>query len=339
MPSALLNNWLLGPAKLLLVLVCLIFGQNALAHDVDVTGVARIFLDQSGPGSYRLSIVDRQVPPLLNFDSVLPQRCQDISVASSYSYTFNCHTPLNGDDQITLPWSLEGVVVVARWSDGSDASAYFRGTGVEVSINLRNLRAESASAIGLARQYLISGAEHILFGFDHLLFVFGLLLLMQGTWPLIKTITAFTIAHSITLGLAVLGVVNVASAPVEAIIALSIVLLGREIITGQRGEVSQTHKRPWMIAFIFGLVHGLGFAGALGELGLRNADVPLALLFFNLGVELGQLGFVAAVVVSYQLIFKHLNKWLPRLELMLAYGLGGIAMLWFLERLSGMLPA
>ena len=134
-------------------------------------------------------------------------------------------------------------------------------------------------------------------GIDHLLFVLGLLLIVNGTWMLVKTITAFTIAHSITLALATLGFVNLPSTPVEAAIALSIVFLAVEIVNARRGRFSFTHAHPWVVAFGFGLLHGLGFAGALSEIGLPPDEIPIALLFFNVGVEIGQLMFVVAVLL------------------------------------------
>ncbi len=324
--------------RLWLAALLLLSCPSLSAHDVDVTGVARMFLDEVAPGTYRLSVVDLQVPPLVDLQAVIPQRCSVMTSQPRYP-EFTCDPVLNQSDGLSLPWSLQGLVVIARWSDGTEASAYFPGSGVSVPVALSELQAGSRSLTVLATTYLVSGAEHILFGFDHLLFVFGLLLLLRGIWPLVKTITAFTIAHSITLALAVLGVVNVPSAPVEIVIALSIVLLAREIVMGQRGSPSLVHQVPWLIAFVFGLFHGLGFAGALGELGLRPGDIPLALLFFNLGVELGQLAFIALMLLLYRLAGGHLHRHVPRLETALAYGLGGISTFWFLDRLPGLLPA
>ena len=140
------------------------------------------------------------------------------------------------------------------------------------------------------------GVEHILLGIDHLLFVLALLILVQGTHKLIVTITAFTIAHSVTLAGASLGFLNVPGAPVEACIALSIVFVATEIVHGRNGQPGLTARRPWIVAFAFGLLHGFGFAGALHEIGLPQTDIPLALLFFNVGVEVGQLIFIAAVL-------------------------------------------
>ena len=153
---------------------------------------------------------------------------------------------------------------------------------------------------------------------------------------MIKTITAFTIAHSITLAFAVLGIFPVPNAPIEVLIALSIVFLAREVIMGQRGHLTLVHSKPWIVAFIFGLFHGFGFAGALGELGLSDADIPLALLFFNLGVEAGQVAFIALLLAANLLFMKFSKDLIPSMQRGLAYGLGGIAMFWFLERLPAL---
>ena len=158
---------------------------------------------------------------------------------------------------------------------------------------------EIATAPGLlavAGAYVLHGIEHILFGFDHLLFVLALILIVRGRRMLLWTITAFTIAHSITLSLATLGLVHVPGPPVEAMIALSILLLACEIVRSQRGQVSMTAQWPWVVAFSFGLLHGFGFASALTQIGLPQSDIPLALFTFNVGVELGQLIFIAVIL-------------------------------------------
>ena len=145
----------------------------------------------------------------------------------------------------------------------------------------------------VVKLYTKLGIEHILIGIDHLLFVLGLLLLVNGFRLLIQTITAFTLAHSITLALSALDLVHIPQAPVEAVIALSIVFLAREYLMVLRGQDSLTARYPWIVAFSFGLLHGFGFAGVLQEIGLPQQDVPLALLTFNLGVEIGQLIFIS----------------------------------------------
>ena len=150
----------------------------------------------------------------------------------------------------------------------------------------------------VAATYLRLGIEHILFGFDHLLFVLALVILVRDWRRVALTVTAFTIAHSITLAAATLDLVNVPGPPVEAAIALSIVLVAVEIVNARRGTPSLTARWPWLVAFCFGLLHGFGFAGALAEVGLPHHAIPIALLFFNLGVEIGQLVFVAAVLTA-----------------------------------------
>lgn len=182
--------------------------------------------------------------------------------------------------------------------------------------------------------YLELGIEHILLGFDHLLFVFALLLIADGTWRLVKTITAFTVAHSLTLAAATLGWVQVPLAPVEAAIALSIVFVAGEIVHVRQGREGITVRAPWLVAFVFGLLHGFGFAGALSQVGLPQTDIPLALLLFNVGVELGQLAFVGAVLVISRLL--SLWAWLPlpRAEAVPAYGIGTVAAFWCIQRVA-----
>ena len=155
----------------------------------------------------------------------------------------------------------------------------------------------------MARTYTLLGVEHILTGFDHLCFVLALVLIVGFNRRLFWTVTAFTLAHSITLALATLGVIHVPGPPVEATIALSIVFVASEIVQQQRGREGLASKQPWLVAFAFGLLHGLGFAGALAEIGLPANAIPLALLFFNIGVEIGQLLFIAAVFAATRLLF------------------------------------
>jgi hydrogenase/urease accessory protein HupE len=190
------------------------------------------------------------------------------------------------------------------------------------------------STWGVAGTYLTLGVEHILTGVDHLLFVLALLLLTKGTWRLVKTVTAFTIAHSITLGLATLGIVHVPSKPVEAVIALSIVFVAAEIVQAQRGRAGLAAQMPWIVAFIFGLLHGFGFAGALSEVGLPGGHIPVALLFFNLGVEAGQLLFVAAVFAVLAGARRIRMAWPRWAELVPPYAIGSLAMFWVIQRVA-----
>ena len=188
--------------------------------------------------------------------------------------------------------------------------------------------------------YTRLGIEHILTGVDHLLFVAALVMLVRGPRQLFLTITAFTVAHSITLALATLGVVDVLGPPVEAVIALSIAFVAVEIVQRQRGNPSLASEKPWLVAFSFGLLHGLGFAGALAEVGLPENNIPLALLFFNVGVEIGQLLFVAVLLAAAALFARVRARRAavpldPRLyPLLPAYVIGGLACFWLFERVA-----
>lgn len=190
------------------------------------------------------------------------------------------------------------------------------------------------SGLMVAGLYLKLGVEHILLGIDHLLFVLALLIITQGTWRLVKPITAFTIAHSITLALVTLGFVHMPQAPLEALIALSIVFVAAEIIRGCNGREGLTARAPWIVAFAFGLLHGFGFAGALSEVGLPQGQIPVALLFFNLGVEAGQLLFITAVL-SVMALVRLLRRPLPRwVEWAPAYAIGSVAMFWVFQSIG-----
>jgi hydrogenase/urease accessory protein HupE len=185
--------------------------------------------------------------------------------------------------------------------------------------------------------YVKLGVEHILFGVDHLLFLLGLLLIVQDRWVLVKTISSFTVAHSITLAIATLGYARAPEPPLTAAIALSILFLGPEIVRAQRGETSLTIRHPWVVAFAFGLLHGFGFASGLTTMGLPRAEIPLALLLFNLGVEAGQLLFVLVVQVLVRAC-RVLDVRLPRLlEALPAYAVGSLGAYWTIQRLTIML--
>jgi hydrogenase/urease accessory protein HupE len=193
-------------------------------------------------------------------------------------------------------------------------------------------------AMQVAATYLILGLEHILLGIDHLLFVLALLILVEGTRRLILTVTAFTVAHSLTLAGATLGFVHVSGPPVEAAIALSIVFVALEIMRNRQGKAGLTQRYPWVVTFSFGLMHGFGFAGALSEVGLPQSAIPVALLFFNVGVELGQLLFIASVFAAIALA-RHIMRrivvsqpaWAWRIP---PYAIGSVAMFWVIERIA-----
>ena len=186
----------------------------------------------------------------------------------------------------------------------------------------------------VAATYLKLGVEHIMLGVDHLLFVLALILIAPNTRQLIMAITAFTAAHSITLAAATLGFVNVPPPPVEAAIALSIAFVAAEIIRAREGKAGIAARAPWLVAFAFGLLHGFGFAGALSEVGLPAGHIPLALLFFNVGVEIGQLLFVA-VVLGLAALFRLARRPLPRwAALRSALSHWSLAMFWVIQRVS-----
>ncbi len=202
------------------------------------------------------------------------------------------------------------------------------------------LRPASASAVvggvpsGMERiiAYLQLGIQHILMGIDHLLFVLGLLLIVKSRWMLLKTITSFTLAHSITLGIATLGYASVPLPPLNVVIALSILFLGPEIVRSWRGGTSLTIRHPWVVAFAFGLLHGFGFATGLTNLGLREAEIPLALLLFNLGVELGQIAFVMLIIFlerSFRTLEIHWPRWV---QLAPGYTVGSLGAYWTIQR-------
>ena len=187
----------------------------------------------------------------------------------------------------------------------------------------------------VARTYFRLGVDHILSGLDHLLFILALMLLIHNRWTLVKTITAFTFAHSITLAGAALGYFSLPQKPVEAAIALSIAFVASELIKMTPGERRLSEAYPWVVAFTFGLLHGFGFAGALKEIGLPQVDVPLALLTFNLGVEAGQLVFVAAVLAVFRGLAALVSLPERPMRIAGAYVIGTMATVWLVERLSG----
>ncbi|MEH6789748.1 HupE/UreJ family protein [Parasphingorhabdus sp.] len=184
----------------------------------------------------------------------------------------------------------------------------------------------------VAATYTVIGIEHILLGFDHLFFVLALVLLLRNGWLIAKTVTAFTVAHSLTLVGTTLGWMSLPSQPVEAVIALSIVFLAVEVVKSRPDDIRLSERFPWIVAFLFGLLHGFGFAGALAEIGLPEGDVPLALLTFNLGVEIGQLAIVGVALTAIYLLGRMRGDWLRNSKIALAYGIGSIATYWFIER-------
>ena len=276
---------------------------------------------------------------VLSMQPVFPEHCQTQGGVANYfsqgahvqRWTLQCNsTGLVGHSIYIegLVQTITDVLVRVQLLDGTSHTQILKPNDTNMTVH------GAPSLWQVTTDYFVLGVEHILGGIDHLLFVLCLLLIVKGKWLLIKTITAFTVAHSITLALATLGFVRVPQAPVEAVIALSILFLAVELVKQQQGKSDLAMRAPWIVAFIFGLLHGFGFAGALSEIGLPQADIPLALLMFNVGVEAGQLLFIAAVLLAIQL-WKHVLKieppWLPRAT---AYVIGSVSAFWIISRVA-----
>jgi hydrogenase/urease accessory protein HupE len=192
--------------------------------------------------------------------------------------------------------------------------------------------AASQSGWEVAGTYVVQGIRHILFGADHMLFVLGLLLIVKDRWMLLKTVTAFTVAHSITLAIATLGYAEAPVMPLNAAIALSILFLGPEIVRSWRDETSFTIRHPWVVAFAFGLLHGFGFASALTSAGLPRHELPLALVTFNVGVEIGQLGFIALVLALERAFVVLEVRWPRWVQALPGYTVGTLGAFWTVQR-------
>jgi HupE / UreJ protein len=268
----------------------------------------------------------------------LPQMCAKVvestgefsNNAYSERWSFRCTGGLEGGSVYIdgLTATMTDVLVRISRQDGS--SQITRLTPSNPSFV-----AEAApSRVGVARTYVALGIEHILTGTDHLLFVSGLLLLVSGFWRVVKTISAFTLSHSVTLTLATMGLVHVPTAPVEAVIALSILFVACEVLRLPGAPLSIAQSKPWLVAFTFGLLHGLGFASGLSAAGLPTAHIPLALGFFSAGVEIGHFSFVAAVL----LLFVAARRWLVKAPAwswrVPPYAIGSVASYWLISRLA-----
>lgn len=222
--------------------------------------------------------------------------------------------------------TITDALVVITFANGQETQTLLKPTQASLTVHLRGAGKAAVAT------YLTLGIEHILTGFDHLSFVLGLVLLVSGRSMLLKTITAFTIAHSITLAASALGLVNVSAPVIESLVALSIVFVAVELTRSHRGEVGLTVRFPWLIAFTFGLLHGFAFAGSLADIGLPPHNIPAALLLFNCGVELGQLVFVAAVLAllaAFHTLVIHPPTWTRWVA---PYAIGGLASYWMIER-------
>jgi hydrogenase/urease accessory protein HupE len=279
-------------------------------------------------GDMRLALA-----PVLSGESeeLTPMATRHTGNAAVQSWRLRLAEPLRGRTLHIdgLAATMTDALVRIEFADGSNWVARLTPQSPELKIP------EEQRSGAVAAIYFGLGVEHILLGIDHLLFVLALLLVTRGTKRLVLTITAFTVAHSITLALATVGVVQMPASPVEAVIALSIVFVAAEVIHAQRGIEGLTARAPWIVAFTFGLLHGFGFAGALAEIGLPQGQIPLALFFFNVGVEAGQLLFVAAVL-AVMALWRRARVTPPDWAgLVPPYAIGSIAMFWVIERIAG----
>jgi hypothetical protein len=247
--------------------------------------------------------------------------------------------------RISVPGSLDGKAVEFLGLSETRIDVLARVVQADGSVQLERIlpvhprlvvRAAPRS-FDVARTYTLLGIEHILTGFDHLLYILGMLILVSGVRRIILTMSAFTATHSLTLSAAALGWVHVPQSPVEACIAFSILFVAREVVENRSGRPGLAARWPWMVSFIFGLMHGCGFAGALAQVGLPTHAIPIALLLFNVGVEIGQVLFVAAVVVAIAAavrVARHVRipqpTWLWRIP---PYAIGALASLWLVERM------
>jgi hypothetical protein len=313
----------------------------AQAHDL---GVARVELHEEAGGRYELDVT---LPPRADFLALrpsLPARCtlegnpailKRPGVAVMRFHFACAGEPLGSGDTLRLPWKREGAFVVATWRDGSSSTQFFgaapRNEDQGIEVPLAELRGPPLGTAAVARRYFLLGVEHILTGWDHLAFVLCLCLVARG-WRLVKLVTGFTLGHSLSLALAAFDVVRLPAPPVEACIAMSIAFMAREALLPQ-----DQRRHGAALVMAFGLLHGLGFAGALKEVGIGTTELLLGLLTFNLGVETGQLLFVVAVLgctTAVGTLTPHNG-----LRLFCATALGMVSVFWTLQRIGAFSPA
>ena len=328
-----------GTPLLAIVLLCCALTPAAFAHPL---APALLELRQVTASHFevrwKMSLLQ---PTGSDVDPELPPHCVPTSTPSRQTDAASA----------TLLWSVDcgdrgivGATLRVKGLEESRTDALVRvvlidGRRIRAVLNAGNPTfevPEGEQAMDVFRDYVLLGFEHIATGFDHLLFVFGLMLLMADRRGLFVTITSFTLGHSVTLSLAVLGFVSFPSRVIEVAIAFSIFMLALELTRGDERRSGLLGRRPWVMAGTFGLLHGFGFAGALSETGIPAGEIPLVLFSFNLGIEIGQLLFVACVL---SILFTS-RPWLRRapdfLERLPAYGIGSLAAYWCFERAAGL---
>ena len=323
------------------VLLLLAWAPPAIAHEARP---GFLELRETGPETYALlwkkptgGEVEIQIAPVVPDGCRLatPDRQQLTPGAMIVRGTLTCAGGLAGKT-ITiagLDATITDVLLRVHHADGRLESHLLRPASPSVTLGA------VTSVLERALGYVQLGVQHILLGVDHLLFVLGLMLIVSNRWMLVKTITAFTLAHSITLAIATLGYAQAPLPPLNAAIGLSILFLGPEVVRRWRGETSFTIRHPWVVAFAFGLLHGFGFASGLTAMGLPQAEIPLALLLFNVGVELGQIAFVLLVILlerSFRVLEVRWPRWVHALP---AYMVGTLGAFWTIQRVSLLVAA
>jgi hydrogenase/urease accessory protein HupE len=274
-------------------------------------------------------------------ENVAPSFPSDCNISSVSIRTIDAQTLLSRWT-IACSRSLAGRTVRLSGIEDTPGDALMRYQSLDGETQAARLTPVEPAAIIAARPgrwqvahtYFVTGIEHILAGYDHLLFVLSLVVLLNGAWRVAATVTAFTIAHSLTLVATTLQLVSLPRAPVEAAIALSIVSLAVEIVKREPGNPRLSERIPWLIAFLFGLLHGFGFAGALAEIRFPPGEVPTALLTFNLGVEVGQLIIVGTAVAALSALKRLKAHWLRPAETATAYAIGAVSAMWLIERVT-----
>ena len=310
--------------RIFLGLICAILASPVFSHEFSP---AHLIIEEDTDFKYEVT----WMYPIRNLGPVnltLPKDCQSNSLESfqeskylSEKISLQCSDSIKGKDIFIKGLSiLNDALVTIKFLDGD------RYEGL-VSVKDSKLTIPQELQV-FPTGYFMLGVEHLIGGPDHLLFVFGLLFIVFGWQNLIKTITAFTLAHSITLGLSVLEIVSLPSATIEALIALTIIYLALEI-----KDEKNNKSTPWLMAFGFGLLHGFGFAGALSEMGIANEQLLLSLLFFNVGIEVGQLIMIPLFLISIWLLQKiKFNFSVTKLS---SYAIGGMGSFWLIERVLG----
>ena len=317
------------------ILFLLVFSSAAIAHEVRP---AYLELRQTGPETYDVfwKVPGRGEDLRLGLYVELPGACTNVTQprgsminnAFNERWTVKCAGGLIGGTIHIVGLNATTTDVLVRLERLDGTTQVSRITPSAPSLEVK----AAAGVLEVTRTYVTLGVEHILTGIDHLLFVLALLIITRGGWKLVKTVSAFTLSHSITLSAATLGFVHVPQRPVEAVIALSIVFVAVEVVRLHRGLETFTARAPWLVALTFGFMHGLGFAGGLSEAGLPQGHIPTALLFFSVGVESGHFLFIGAVlslIALIRLIHISFPRWA---ELVPPYAIGSVAMFWLIQR-------